>query len=215
MFVLFCLFEEHFTAPRLHILSFLLYSVFKVPPAAESFRPDCAFPHIRAFASNSQGFPRLNSRPAATSPRLYISVLCGSLSPLQVVPRLPLVVGSNGLEPSTSRLSGVRSNHLSYEPISVAALACHSAYLCSEYLSIQKKIFAGGDEQNRTVDPLLARQVLSQLSYTPMFPQACLSLSSMCASTFFQGSFRLFTARTLKIKQCIKQFLYPQRHFCF
>ena len=28
------------------------------------------------------------------------------------------LVGSNGLEPSTSRLSGVRSNHLSYEPIS-------------------------------------------------------------------------------------------------
>ena len=30
------------------------------------------------------------------------------------------VVGSSGLEPPTSRLSGVRSNHLSYEPISVA-----------------------------------------------------------------------------------------------
>ena len=29
------------------------------------------------------------------------------------------VVGSNGLEPSTSRLSGARSNHLSYEPILV------------------------------------------------------------------------------------------------
>ena len=29
----------------------------------------------------------------------------------------PLLVGSNGIEPSTSRLSGVRSNHLSYEPI--------------------------------------------------------------------------------------------------
>ena len=28
-----------------------------------------------------------------------------------------LLVGSNGLEPSTSRLSGARSNHLSYEPI--------------------------------------------------------------------------------------------------
>ena len=28
-----------------------------------------------------------------------------------------LVVGSSGLEPPTSRLSGVRSNHLSYEPI--------------------------------------------------------------------------------------------------
>ena len=29
----------------------------------------------------------------------------------------------------------------------------------------------GGDEQIRTVDPLLARQVLSQLSYTPIFKQ--------------------------------------------
>ena len=29
---------------------------------------------------------------------------------------LLLLVGSSGLEPPTSRLSGVRSNHLSYEP---------------------------------------------------------------------------------------------------
>ena len=27
----------------------------------------------------------------------------------------------------------------------------------------------GGDEENRTPDPLLARQVLSQLSYTPIY----------------------------------------------
>ena len=54
------------------------------------------------------------------------------------------VVGSSGLEPPTSRLSGVRSNHLSYEPTS------------------------GGDEEVRTPDPLRARQVLSQLSYTPI-----------------------------------------------
>ena len=31
------------------------------------------------------------------------------------------MVGLNGLEPSTSRLSGVRSNHLSYKPI----MDCH------------------------------------------------------------------------------------------
>ena len=34
-------------------------------------------------------------------------------------PPAQLVVGSSGLEPPTSRLSGVRSNHLSYEPISL------------------------------------------------------------------------------------------------
>ena len=59
-------------------------------------------------------------------------------------------MGSSGLEPPTSRLSGVRSNHLSYEPI---------------YLS---KI-SGGDERDRTDDTLLAKQVLSQLSYTPKY----------------------------------------------
>ena len=66
------------------------------------------------------------------------------------------MVGSSGLEPPTSRLSGVRSNHLSYEPMFVAG-------------SFPIGQTCGGDEQNRTVDPLLARQVLSQLSYTPTF----------------------------------------------
>ena len=55
-----------------------------------------------------------------------------------------IMVGLNGLEPSTSRLSGVRSNQLSYRPI------------------------CGGDKGIRTLDPLRARQVLSQLSYTPI-----------------------------------------------
>ena len=65
------------------------------------------------------------------------------------------MVGPGGLEPPTSRLSGVRSNRLSYGPF--------------------------GDEENRTPDPLLAKQVLSQLSYAP--------------------------AGSLKPKQCIHQFL--------
>ena len=61
------------------------------------------------------------------------------------------LVGTNGFEPSTSRLSGVRSNHLSYAPF-----------------------FFNGDKEDRTPDPLLAKQVLSQLSYTPIrikYPQ--------------------------------------------
>ena len=32
------------------------------------------------------------------------------------------MVGSNGIEPSTSRLSGVRSNHLSYEPMCIRVI---------------------------------------------------------------------------------------------
>ena len=55
-------------------------------------------------------------------------------------------LGSSGLEPPTSRLSGARSNLLSYEPITV-----------------------DGDDGIRTHDPLLAGQVLSQLSYTPIW----------------------------------------------
>ena len=65
------------------------------------------------------------------------------------------LVGSSGLEPPTSRLSGARSNHLSYEPMLV--------------FGVSRSSFAfGGDDGNRTHDPLLAGQVLSQLSYTPI-----------------------------------------------
>ena len=35
------------------------------------------------------------------------------------------MVGLNGLEPSTSRLSGVRSNHLSYKPIFFVSLTLY------------------------------------------------------------------------------------------
>ena len=65
-----------------------------------------------------------------------------------------LVVGLNGLGPSTSRLSGGCSNQLSYKPIR-----------CVPRLILT----FGGDEGVRTPDPLLAGQVLSQLSYTPKF----------------------------------------------
>ena len=81
---------------------------------------------------------------------LYTFLLCSCQSSsfyrLQtVLSWLPFrVVGSNGLGPSTSRLSGVCSNQLSYEPI------------------------YGGGNRVRTDDPLLAGQVLYQLSYTPI-----------------------------------------------
>ena len=42
------------------------------------------------------------------------------------------------------------------------------AFVSSVQFSRSNK--TGGDEENRTPDPLLARQVLSQLSYAPLFP---------------------------------------------
>ena len=74
------------------------------------------------------------------------------------------LVGSSGLEPPTSRLSGVRSNHLSYEPI---CLSAGRPFLSGPF-SDRLHNLTGGDERVRTDDPLLAKQVLSQLSYTPI-----------------------------------------------
>ena len=82
------------------------------------------------------------------------------------------VVGSSGLEPPTSRLSGARSNHLSYEPIVKAAVFRPARPPC------------GGDEEVRTPDPLRARQVLSQLSYTPIAGVRGLTAASLFAFRF-------------------------------
>ncbi len=59
-----------------------------------------------------------------------------------------------GLEPTTSAVTGRRSNHLNYQ-----------AGLCAE-LKISSAQF-GGNNRARTYDPLLVRQMLSQLSYAP------------------------------------------------
>ena len=92
------------------------------------------------------------------------------------------LVGSSGLEPPTSRLSGARSNHLSYEPIQFPRCV-------SRLLSLSVFSTDGGDEGNRTLDPLLAGQVLSQLSYTPD------------CEVFRQSLAFLVTLRSLKIEQ--------------
>ncbi len=57
-----------------------------------------------------------------------------------------------GLEPSTSSVTGWRSNQLNYSAI---------------YDAAQEK--SGGNNRARTCDPMLVRHVLSQLSYAPVF----------------------------------------------
>ena len=66
------------------------------------------------------------------------------------------------------------------------------------YASIKMHLTCfGGDERDRTADPLLARQVLSQLSYTPISVK-CLHILSFLAlyvnyfSLFFEKKFNLF-----------------------
>ena len=80
-----------------------------------------------------------------------------------------LLVGLDGLEPSTSRLSGVRSNHLSYRPSTLMASFVPSLSAPADApFSWDRIAPVGGDDGVRTHDPLLAGQVLSQLSYTPL-----------------------------------------------
>ena len=63
------------------------------------------------------------------------------------------MVGPDGLEPSTPRLSSACSNQLSYEPKN------------GKWPLPAGEI--GGARRARTDDPLLAKQVLYQLSYDP------------------------------------------------
>ncbi len=65
------------------------------------------------------------------------------------------MVGPDGLEPSTPRLSSACSNQLSYEPRVKLAPVWR---LCFRL---------GGADRVRTGDPLLAKQMLYQLSYDP------------------------------------------------
>ena len=75
------------------------------------------------------------------------------------------LVGLDGLEPSTSRLSGARSNLLSYRPVFFPySLSLFEGFPRFRSFSLP---YLGGDDGIRTHDPLLAGQVLSQLSYTP------------------------------------------------
>ena len=89
--------------------SIVYYLVFKVQPG---LRP--VFPISLKWAT--VGLESLNAvfrLGHLRCPAPFISLCCFS----------NLLVGSSGLEPPTSRLSGVRSNHLSYEPLKVVEIS--------------------------------------------------------------------------------------------
>ena len=99
------------------------------------------------------------------------------------------MVGPGRLELPTLRLSGVRSNHLSYGPPALTRLArpaltrlarCGVGGIAASFLRGSRESRPlrkgtpsaaadriGGAERDRTDDLLLAKQALSQLSYSP------------------------------------------------
>jgi hypothetical protein len=98
-----------------------------------------------------------NTIPASQPASIYFCVRSHSESPM---------VGLGGLEPPTSPLSGARSNHLSYRPMGLlrAAFPEESAHGWAGLCEWTRFKLSGGACRDRTDDPLLAKQVLSQLS---------------------------------------------------
>ena len=138
---------------------YLLCSIFKIPLPRQR-QLCCPFKQPVGTMWSSP------LAPFGTSWILLLHHQCPSFAALFKQP-----VGTSGLEPPTSRLSGVRSNHLSYAPIQWPSVLS-SLPLCSRSPFFRKT--SGGDEEVRTPDPLRAKQVLSQLSYTPI----CIGFSS-------------------------------------
>ena len=108
------------------------------------------------------------------------------------------MVGPSGLEPPTSCLSGTRSNLLSYDPIWLVVVF---------HLD-------GGDDGIRTHDPLLAGQVLSQLSYTPIIK--CKMQNAKCRIIRFNFSpFATLPYATFHFEFCISNFAFDWGSFRF
>ena len=128
-------------------VTLLLYSVFNERlPSPLSRLGDTPLRDVLASCDAGRPFPRVTLRTRGLCATRVEFLLEMSL-------HLSVLVGPSGLEPPTSCLSGTRSNLLSYEPIRFAVRLPHDH---------------GGDDGTRTHDPLLAKQVLSQLSYTPL-----------------------------------------------
>ena len=83
--------------------------------------------------------------------------------------------------------------------LSLAANTSYFSYIPTSYFQ------PGGDERDRTADPLLAKQVLSQLSYTPaLLESKRWELRKQELLLSFTPSAYLQRVCTLKIKQRLR-----------
>ena len=72
-------------------------------------------------------------------------------------------------------------------------------------LILIKLLSANGDGEIRTLDPLLARQVLSQLSYTPMFCNQLFSILITCLHAIMPS---MIPMHVTPLKRCGSSFLF-------
>jgi hypothetical protein len=118
--------------------------VFALKTSIVKERPNRTTPILALNHGRSRGI-RLQMLSTSTSDAHH-------LNPVSLLVSL---VGLGRFELPTSPLSGVRSNQLSYRPSLVSQTP------------LATPINSGGAEEDRTPDPLVANQVLSQLSYSP------------------------------------------------
>ena len=87
---------------------------------------------------------------------------------------LIVLVGTNGLEPSTSCMSSKRSNQLSYAPISciISIFKLLGKQFSLAYHKKSRRLlpsaFFGGDKRIRTAGLFVANEPLYQLSHIPV-----------------------------------------------
>ena len=86
----------------------------------------CCNPFFQGYLVGSSGLASLSNVPRSTRSveALGLSLLIRPCATSWVA-----LVGSSGLEPPTSRLSGARSNHLSYEPMCFCGVSLPSRSL--------------------------------------------------------------------------------------
>ena len=131
---------------RLTIPTIQCSSFFRATASSVSLR----LSHILRYAPSSSLTIPCISKKILRIQHLFSELLRHSFLPSYGQEDVPVfqlgkLATENGLEPSTSSVTGWHSNQLNYSAIN-----------------------NGGRNRARTYDPLLVRQMLSQLSYTPL-----------------------------------------------
>ena len=162
-------------------------------------------------AAGASGRNRTNDT-GIFSPLLY------QLSYRGIRPSFERLATRRGLEPLTSSVTGQRSNQLNYRAsIGINAVSRIHVPTLRCFTSVIKN---GGNNRARTYDPLLVRQMLSQLSYASIpavlsTAEVIISQNILIVNSFLQifiifySSMNIFSISS-RVKRC---FLLQKRQF--